>query len=279
MCGSCWAFSTIASVESQNFLVNGGKMEKLSEQFILDCGWTDNNSACFGGEEAEAGRSLLSTYNGFIPYDSAYGNYMSTDSYCKYVDGMAGVNINSWVSLPESYLSANVDGENHGVKPLDLTSVSKHDQLIMRALVQHGLVSISIKCADEITYYRSWIIRSDNCGNTKYDDLDHAVNLVGYGTAIVFNSKLNQTESVDYWLVKNSWSNNWGEEGYFKIERGTGRDCGVTLAVSFPIISNVDGKRNKTHYSSKRPKSDKNENVSVPEDEAKRDFNKYFLLA
>merc|ERR1712187_533150 len=39
----------------------------------------------------------------------------------------------------------------------------------------------------------------------------HAVKVVGWGT----------DGGVDYWLVANSWNTNWGDEGFFKIARGT----------------------------------------------------------
>merc|ERR1712210_402954 len=47
-------------------------------------------------------------------------------------------------------------------------------------------------------------------------NLNHEVTIVGYG---------NQG-GIDYWLVKNSWATWFGENGYFKIKRGTGH-CGV----------------------------------------------------
>lgn len=58
--------------------------------------------------------------------------------------------------------------------------------------------------------------------------MNHAVLLVGYGVD-------NQTEEK-YWIVKNSWGENWGENGYFRIRRGTD-ECGIeSLAVeAFPI--------------------------------------------
>ena len=41
--------------------------------------------------------------------------------------------------------------------------------------------------------------------------IDHAVLIIGYGT--------DSESNLPYWLVKNSWGTNWGEEGYFRIMR------------------------------------------------------------
>lgn len=48
-------------------------------------------------------------------------------------------------------------------------------------------------------------------------DLDHAVLVSGYGTT---------DEGHDYWLVKNTWSSYWGDQGYIKIARSP-HDCGI----------------------------------------------------
>lgn len=58
--------------------------------------------------------------------------------------------------------------------------------------------------------------------------LDHGVLLVGYGAAgyspIRFKEK-------PYWIIKNSWGESWGENGYYKICRGR-NVCGVDSMVS-----------------------------------------------
>jgi len=57
--------------------------------------------------------------------------------------------------------------------------------------------------------------------------LDHAVLLVGYGV----EPKSFLKKETPYWIVKNTWSEKWGENGYFRIERNTGR-CGINTAVT-----------------------------------------------
>ena len=62
---------------------------------------------------------------------------------------------------------------------------------------------------------------------TKLDKLDHAVIVSGYGTT---------EEGQDYWLVKNTWSTNFGEECYIRIARQPD-DCGIA---SQPIYIDFD---------------------------------------
>jgi C1A family cysteine protease len=73
-------------------------------------------------------------------------------------------------------------------------------------------------------FYAHGVYYEPECKN-KPDELDHSVLLVGYGT---LNGK-------DYWLVKNSWSTYWGNDGYVLMAQQD-NNCGVTTAPTYPIV-------------------------------------------
>lgn len=61
-------------------------------------------------------------------------------------------------------------------------------------------------------------------------DLDHGVLAVGYGTE----------KDLDYWIVKNSWGEYWGESGYLRMQRnmkdGNGFGlCGINIEPSYAL--------------------------------------------
>ena len=70
----------------------------------------------------------------------------------------------------------------------------------MKAVAQQP-VSVTV-CASGLgwQFYSNGILKK-LCGDCQ----DHAVLLVGYGT---------EADKGDYWLIKNSWTTNWGEKGY-----------------------------------------------------------------
>ena len=61
-------------------------------------------------------------------------------------------------------------------------------------------------------------------GNTE-NDLDHSVLAIGYGTL----------NGEDYWLIKNSWSPLWGDQGYVMMSRKD-NNCGVATDADFAIV-------------------------------------------
>lgn len=82
--------------------------------------------------------------------------------------------------------------------------------------------------ADSPTFqtYESGVITSASCGTI----VDHAIWIVGYGAAT-------DSDSQGYYIVKNSWGADWGEQGYVRIGASAGKGyCGINQFVAFPTF-------------------------------------------
>ncbi|KAJ1277889.1 hypothetical protein BS78_04G037200 [Paspalum vaginatum] len=104
--------------------------------------------------------------------------------------------------------------------------VPPNDDKALQKAVAHQPVSVAIEAGSlEFQLYESGVLTC-RCGATP----DHAVVAVGYGTT---------EDGQDYWLVRNSWSADWGDAGYIRVGRNVrargGGDCGVTMEASYPV--------------------------------------------
>ncbi|KAK7389058.1 hypothetical protein VNO78_23890 [Psophocarpus tetragonolobus] len=85
-------------------------------------------------------------------------------------------------------------------------------------------VAAAIHASDNNFRFYSGGILTGSCGTT----LDHGVTIVGYGT----------DNGTNYWLIKNSWGQKWGEQGYMRIQRDIAFKegmCGIAMLASYPI--------------------------------------------
>jgi C1A family cysteine protease len=100
---------------------------------------------------------------------------------------------------------------------------------LKKAVAMVGPVTVGIDAhLKTFGFYASGIYYDKACGN-KPQDLDHAVLVVGYGTQMVNKTK------TDYWIVKNSWSTYWGNNGYVLMNKKD-NNCGVATDASYVVL-------------------------------------------
>jgi C1A family cysteine protease len=116
-------------------------------------------------------------------------------------------------------------GTSAGVTFSSCYDVAPKDQLALKAAVAKQPVVIAIEA--DTRYFQSYsggvLTDSTKCGT----NLDHAVEIVGYGTL----------NGIDYWKVRNSWGTSWGLDGYVLIQRSSSTNdigvCGIAAEPSY----------------------------------------------
>ena len=106
-------------------------------------------------------------------------------------------------------------------------------------LVCQGTVSVSFYINDCIKNYSSGIITDfDNeCGCTELKTSNHAVAIVGFGVDGLGK------KCKKYWLVKNSWGSEWGEDGFMKVCREDKEMSLGTCSIRTEAILPIAGKK------------------------------------
>jgi C1A family cysteine protease len=198
-CGSCWSFSATGSIEGA-VQIKTGKLISLSEQQLMDCSVPEGDQSCEGGLMDDAFQFVLD--NKGICAEADYP-YVAKDEACKKTCKSVST-ITGFVDVPTDPTNPN-------------------NETALMAAVMIGPVSIAIE-ADQPVFqlYTGGVITSASCGTA----LDHGVLIVGFGTDSATN--------VDYWLVKNSWGNKWGETGYVRLARNQ-NECGLNSMNSYPL--------------------------------------------
>lgn len=189
-CGSCWAFSAVGNLEGINQIANK-EFVQYSEQQLVDCDH-EGDEGCNGGLMENAFKYLKKA--GGIMKSSDY-NYTARGGSCKFNKDKAALKI-----------TGNVFAK------------SQDEEEIKEFLFTTGPLAIAIN-ADPLQFYEEGIIEADE-SECDPQGLNHGVTLVGYG------SKNGQ----DYWIIKNSWGEGWGEKGYARFARGKGT-CGINTYV------------------------------------------------
>jgi len=216
-CGSCWAFSTIGTIES-HWALKGNTLTQFSEQLLVDCsnGCSNEppygpvcNQGCNGGWQWNAYSDVISW--GGVETETQYPYTAETGS-CHKNPKILQAKVKSYVCLSNQ------------------TAGAANEDQMAAYLMQTGPIAVAMD-ADILQYYYSGIVDpwfpDWECDPTQ---LDHALLIVGWG---VESSEI--WGQTPFWIVKNSWGADWGEDGYFRLIRGTGA-CGINNAVSSVVM-------------------------------------------
>jgi cathepsin L len=203
-CGSCWAFSTTGSMETAIYNATG-TLTSLSEQQLVDCSDSYGNQGCDGGDMGQAMQYAIDT---------------------KYLDTEDAYPYNAW----DGKCVAKPSNTGRIYWYINITSGS---DIGLENAANLGSVSVAIDASsDDFQFYGGGLYEEAGCSQT---DLDHGVLVVGYNY-ITFNAK----DKVPYWIVKNSWNTDWGDNGYIMMRKAESATddwrnmCGICTQATQP---------------------------------------------
>lgn len=226
-CGSCWAFGSASSFEARACIVTGKDIKYSPEDtaFCSSAGfgcnggnsawnWFKTSGVVTGGDFPDAGNGETC-----YPYSLApcAHHVPASEKYpaCPGDEGSPQC---------KSTCTDSTYGGSYSSDKLRATSAYsvRGETQIMQELVDNGPLYVSFDVYSDFETYKSGVyhaVSQDYLGG-------HAVTLVGYGTL----------NGEKYWKIKNSWNEQWGDNGHFLIRRGVD-ECGIESGVSAGLVS------------------------------------------
>ncbi|MEI7848305.1 MAG: C1 family peptidase [Chloroflexota bacterium] len=194
-CGGCWAFGTVAVMESA-VKKGGGPLTDLSEQFLISCnsdGWD-----CGGGLTASMYHTTTLGNNQIVAGAvlESLKPYTATNGTCS-------------VAYPHAYKASS--WQFIVADEITMPSVTQ----IKTAIYTYGPVTAGVCVGSAWDNYTGGVFMTDetasDCTDSYGPYTNHQIVLVGWNDA---------TQS---WILRNSWGSSWGINGYMNIKWGTSR--------------------------------------------------------
>jgi cathepsin B len=222
-CGSCWAFGAVEAMSDRICIASKGKIQvSLSADDLLSC-CKSCGFGCDGGDPLAAWKywvrdgivtgSNYTTKEGCKPYPFPPCEHHSNKTHydpCKH----------DLYPTPRCERTCQ-DGYDKTYKK-DLYfgksayGVKRNVEAIQKEILTNGPVEVAFEVYEDFLNYDGgvYVHTGGKLGG------GHAVKMIGWG----------MEKGVPYWLVVNSWNQDWGEDGLFRIIRGVD-ECGIESGV------------------------------------------------
>nr|CDJ85628.1 Peptidase C1A domain containing protein [Haemonchus contortus] len=229
-CASGWAVSTAAAISDRICLATKGeKQVYISAADILSCCGSACNDGCEGGDHVSAWEFFES--EGVVsggpylgkgccrPYPFHPCGHHGNDTYYGECPETAVIPKCTRKCQPGFRKIYRTDKE-HGVSGGTYT-LPNSVKAIQRDIMRRGPVTATFDVYEDFSHYQSGIYKH-TAGS---EQGRHAVKIIGWGNE----------NGTNYWIIANSWHNDWGENGFFRMIRGI-NDCDIEDEVAGGIV-------------------------------------------
>lgn len=217
-CGSCWAFGAVEAMSDRICIASNQTLQvRISSEDLLTCCGLSCGNGCNGGYPSGAWNYfhktgivtgwLHNTSNWCQPYTFAPCDHHTTGKYepCGASKPTPSCKKTCTAGYSGSYATDKWVASSVYSVP---STVSK----IQTEIMTHGPVEAAFTVYEDFLSYKTGVYH-----HTTGSALGgHAIKIVGWGIE----------SGTPYWLVANSWNEDWGNKGFFRIRRGN-NECGI----------------------------------------------------